>query len=81
MNEDLPTPQPLKKPPTVMPTNPESLFLFLAHGEKYEGESDVDFDNRKATLDVLMANMRSADDHKKRIIVQEPLVNKLIKRL
>jgi hypothetical protein len=81
MNEDLPIPQPLKKPPTVMPTNPESLFLFLAYGEMYEGESEEDFSNRKATLDILMANMQSADNHTKRIIVQEPLVNKLIKRL
>jgi hypothetical protein len=81
MNEDKITPQPLKKPPTVMPTNPESLFLFLAYGEMYEGESEEDFSNRKATLDILMANMRSADDNKKRIIVEEPLVNRLIKRL
>lgn len=81
MNQDLPTPQPLKKPPTVMPTNPESLFLFLAYGELYEGESQEDFDNRVATLNILMSNMRSAEDAKKRIIVQEPLINRLIGRL
>lgn len=81
MNEDKSTPQPLKKPPTVMPTNPESLFLFLAYGELYEGESQEDFDNRVATLNILMSNMRSAEDAKKRIIVQEPLINRLIGRL
>ncbi len=81
MNEDKSTPQPLKKPPTIMPKRPEDLFMFLAYGEMYEGETEEDFNNRKATLDILLANMRTADDHKSRIIVQEPLVNKLIKRL
>ena len=64
-----------------MPTNPESMFLFLAYGELYEGESQEDFDNRVATLNILMSNMRSAEDAKKRIIVQEPLINRLIGRL
>ena len=81
MNEDKPTIQPLKKPPTVMPTNPESLFLFLAYGELYEGESQEDFDNRVATLNNLLATMKTADDHKKRIIVEPPLIDRLIKRL
>ena len=81
MNEDLPIPQPLKKPPTVMPTNPESLFLFLAYSEKYEGESDVDFDNRKATLDNLLASLARNEAAKPKVIVPTPLVNKLIKRL
>jgi len=81
MNEDKITPQPLKKPPTVMPTNPESLFLFLAYGEMYEGETEEDFSNRKATLDNLLANLSNATTHTSKIEVASPLINSLIKRL
>lgn len=73
--------KPRKQPPTVMPTNPESLFLFLAHGEMYEGETEDDFSNRKATLDNLLASLARNEDAKPRIITEPSLINQLIKRI
>jgi hypothetical protein len=67
-----------KLPPLVMPKSANDLFEFLSYGEPYEGESDEDFSNRKATLDNLIANMNRVEEVKKKDI---PLINKLINKL
>ena len=79
--DETPILKPRKAPPLVMPKSPEDMFVFLSHGEPYEGESDEDFNDRTATLDNLLASMNRQQEVLQKKKYDPPLIDRLIKRL